>query len=148
MQPKPKKTPKKPKVAAATTPGGSSRSAQGRKRVKSSLDREAVLGTGSTGSPTKKSTGKRKRKTKFEQLKEEEEEFENETPTKPERTYELRAIASEPKYNVDEYDSDDDVVLADQDQGDEYIDDGDEDDEAEEDKMEDVKGENGMLSAD
>ena len=145
-QPKPKKTPKKPK-APATTPGDSSRSCQGRKKVKSSLDREAVLGLGSTGSPTKTSTGKRGRKTKVDQLKEGEEEFEDATPTKRQRQYELRAITNEVKYDFDEYDSDDDVVLADQDQGDEYREDGDDDDEAEDDKMEDIKGGNGMLSA-
>ena len=155
-QPKAKTTtPKKPKATAATTPGGSSNPTKGRKRVKSLLDREAVLGSSNTASPTKKkSTGKRGRKTKTEQLREEEEEFEDATPTKRQRTYELRAIASEPVYKdqLDDDDDDDDYyfdMLAPKEQGDEEEyrdDDDDEDGEAEDDKMEGVKGDDGMFS--
>jgi hypothetical protein len=149
-QPKKVRTPRK--SASATTPGDSTVKA-GRKRVKSTLDREALLGTPSTATPTKVTTGKRGRKAKAEVIEEEEEDY-AETPTKKAKTgapnYNFRAITKDITYNQDaavsdndeeEEEEEEDNLLPPEDDGDgDYKEEGDA---ADDDKMEDVKSQRG-----
>lgn len=138
------RTPKKPKEA--TTPGGST--GAGRKKTKSTLNREAILGTPtkSTGS----ATGKRGRKGRAESLQEDDDDdYQENTPSKKQKSYGLRPITNEPKYTQEmaagEGDEDDESLLAPEDDGDyEYQEDGI----GENDDMEGVQEQKGKLIED
>jgi hypothetical protein len=145
-QPKKARTPRK--FTPATTPGGSTGKA-GRKRVKSTLDREALLGTPSTVIPAKVTTRKRGRKAKAEVFEEEDSDY-AETPTKKAKTeapsYNFRAITKDKTYNQDasltDNEEEEDSLLAPEDDGDgEYREDGDA---ADDDKMEEVESQHGI----
>lgn len=145
-QPKKIRTPRK--SVSATTPGGSTGKA-GRKRVRSTLDREAVLGTPNTVTPTKVTTGKRRHKARAEVIEEEDSDY-AETPTKKAKTrapsYNFRAITKDKTYTQDasltDNEEEEESLLAPEDDGDgDYKEDGDP---ADDDKMEDVKSQQGI----
>lgn len=144
-QPKKVRTPKK--SASVTTPGGSTGKA-GRKRIRSTLDRDAVLGAPSMVTPTKMTTGKRGRKAKDELFGEGDSDY-AETPTKKAKTgtpnYNFRAISKDVKYKDDAPFSDNEEEDEENLLTNEEVDDGDyeEEDAANYDKMEDVKSQHG-----
>ena len=150
-QPKKVRTPRKSALATATTPGGSTGDFKpGRKRVRSTLDRAAVLGTPSTVTPTKVTTGKRGRKVKVDAIQEEDSDY-AETPSKKVKTetpYNFRAVTKEVTYAQDtplsDNEEEEDSLLAPEDD-----DDGEYEEEgfvADENKTDDVKSQHGNPS--
>jgi hypothetical protein len=135
------RTPRKPKAGSAVaTPGSSTASTgAGRKRAKSTLDREKLLGT-----PTKSTTGKRGRKSRTDTVKEEAEEdedYQQGTPSKKQKKYSLRDFFKSPVYNqeidIGEDEEEEEAELAPEDDGEDGDGEYQEDEAAEDDKMQD-----------